>query len=128
MNNMMKPKKMMGGVARIPQGYKDGGKVKPFAGKDNKKEERAEAKMVRSGKVSPAQYAAKEKAEGDTKSKASLMRTGKDIASGRESVAQYGAMAKMNDGGLVRATGSMAPNECAYNGGPGVRSMQDYKK
>jgi len=34
----------------------------------------------------------------------------------------------MNDGGMVRATGSMAPNECTYNGGPGVRSMQDYKK
>lgn len=33
-----------------------------------------------------------------------------------------------NDGGLVRATGSMAPNECTYNGGPGVRSQQDYKK
>ena len=37
-------------------------------------------------------------------------------------------MMYMNDGGLVRATGSMAPNECTYNGGPGVRSMQDYKK
>jgi hypothetical protein len=127
--NKIKPKtKTSGGMPVIPQAYKDGGKVTAFKGKDNRAEERAEAKMVRSGKVSPAQYAAKEKAEGDTKSKASLMRTGKDLASGRESVAQYGAMAKMNDGGLVRATGSMAPNECTYNGGPGVRSMQDYKK
>ena len=37
-------------------------------------------------------------------------------------------MMYMNNGGLVKATGSMAPNECTYNGGPGVRSMQDYKK
>jgi hypothetical protein len=128
MNNMMKPKKMMGGVARIPQGYKDGGKVKPFAGKDNKKEERAEAKMVRSGKVSPAQYASKEKAEGDMKSSSNLMRTGKEMASGAMSPEQYASSAKMNDGGLVTATNSMAPNECTYNLGPGVRSRQDYKK
>lgn len=94
MNNMMKPKKMMGGVARIPQGYKDGGKVKPFAGKDNKKEERAEAKMVRSGKVSPAQYASKEKAEGDMKSSSSLMRTGKSLSSGAMTAMQYGSKAK----------------------------------
>jgi hypothetical protein len=125
----MKPKmKTSGGTPVIPQGYKDGGKVAAFKGKDTRAEERTEARMVRSGKVSPAQYASKEKAEGDMKSKASLMRTGKDIASGKQSVTQYGAMAKMNDGGLVRATGSMAPNECTYNGGPGVRSMQDYKK
>lgn len=112
----------------MPQGYKDGGKVKAFGGKDNKKEEMAEAKAVRSGKVSPKEYAAKEKSEGDTKSKSSLMSTGKALASGKMSASQYGGMAMMNDGGLVRATGSMAPNECTYNGGPGVRSMQDYKK
>ena len=112
----------------MPQGYKDGGKVKAFGGKDNKKEEMAEAKAVRSGKVSPKEYAAKEKSEGDKKSKATLMRTGKALASGKMSAPQYGGMAMMNNGGLVTATSSMAPNECTYNGGPGVRSMQDYKK
>lgn len=104
MNNMMKPKKMMGGVARIPQGYKDG------------------------GKVSPAKYVAKKKTEGDMKSSSSLMRSGKEMASGSMSPEQYASSAKMNDGGLVKATGSMAPNECTYNLGPGVRSQQDYKK
>lgn len=100
MNNMMKPKKMMGGVARIPQGYKDGGKVKP----------------------------PKEKAKGDMMSSSNMMRTGKEMASGAMSPEQYASSAKMNDGGLVKATNSMAPNECTYNLGPGVRSQQDYKK
>ena len=116
----------------MPQGYKDGGKVKAFGGKDNKKEEMAEAKAVRSGKVSPAQYKSKEmaeeKREGEKSNPAKLMSTGKALASGKMSASQYGDMAKMADGGLVRASNSTAPNECAYNGGPGVRSQQDYKK
>jgi hypothetical protein len=112
----------------MPQGYKDGGKVKAFSGKDTVREEKAEARLVRSGKVSPKEYAAKEKSEGDTKSKSSLTSTGKSIASGKMSASQYGGMAMMNDGGLVRASNSMAPNECTYNYGPGVRSQQDYKK
>lgn len=62
---------------------------KPFAGKQTKKEEMAEAKAVKSGKVTPAQYAAKEKAEGDTKSKAALMSKGKALASGKMSAKQY---------------------------------------
>ena len=71
----MKPKmKTSGGTPVMPQGYKDGGKVKMMVDK----------------KKSPMMY--------------------------------------MNNGGLIKATGSMAPNECTYNGGPGVRSMQDYKK
>lgn len=68
--------------------------TKAFAGKDNKAEERKEAKMVRAGKVSPAQYAKKEKAEGDMKSKSSLMATGKKLASGKMSAAQYAKAAK----------------------------------
>lgn len=63
--------------------------TKPFAGKQTKKEEMAEAKAVKSGKVSPAQYAAKEKAEGDSKSKSALMAKGKALASGKMSAKQY---------------------------------------
>jgi hypothetical protein len=116
----------------IPQGYKDGGKVKAFNGKDTVREEKAEARLVRSGKVSPAQYKSKEmaeeKREGEKSNPAKLMSTGKALASGKMSASQYGGMAKMADGGLVRASNSMAPNECTYNYGPGVRSQQDYKK
>jgi hypothetical protein len=69
-------------------------KVNPFAGKDNKAEERKEAKMVRAGKVSPAQYAAREKAEGDMKSKSSLTAIGKKLATGKMTSAQYAKKAK----------------------------------
>lgn len=67
--------------------------AKPFAGKQTKQEEMAEAKAVRSGKVTPAQYAAREKAEGDKKSKSSLMAKGKSIASGKMSPSKYASMA-----------------------------------
>ena len=125
---MMSSDKMSGGLPVVPQGYANGGKAKPFGGKDTKSEEMAEAKQVRSGKASAKDYVAGEKSEGDTKSKASLMRTGKALASGAMSASQYGGMAKMNDGGLIRASTGMAPNSCEYVNGPGVRSMQDYKK
>ena len=113
----------------MPQGYKDGGKVKPFGGKDNKSEEMAEAKVVRSGKVSPKDYVADEKAEGDTKSKASLMRTGKALASGKMSASQYASSAKMANGGYVGGCvdmPSMAGNSPST--AMGQRSQQDYKK
>lgn len=129
---MMAMDKMSGGMPVVPQGYKDGGKVKPFSGKDTRAEEMAEAKQVRSGKVSPAQYKAKEMAEerreGERSNPRKLMATGKALASGKMSAQQYGAQAKMADGGLVRASTSMAANTCEYVHGPGVRSQQDYKK
>jgi hypothetical protein len=77
-------------------------KAPPFKGKDNKAEEMAEAKAVRSGKVSPAQYARAEKKEGDKKSMGALKATGKALATGKESAAQYGARAKMKNGGMVK--------------------------
>lgn len=105
---------------------------KAFKGKQTPAEERAEAKMVRSGKMTPAQYARAEKAEGDTKSTKSLEARGKQLASGKLSADKYASMRtdmpKMADGGLVRATADMAPNACTYAGGPGVRSQQDYRK
>lgn len=68
-------------------------KAMPFKGKQTKAEEASEAKAVRSGRVSPAQYAAREKAEGDTKSKASLMARGKQLATGKMSPKAYAAAA-----------------------------------
>lgn len=68
--------------------------TKAFAGKDNPAEERKEAKLVRSGKVTPAQYAQREKAEGDKMSPASLKSMGKKLATGKMSAAQYAAKAK----------------------------------
>lgn len=104
---------------------------KAFKGKQTAAEEKAEAKMVRSGKMTPAQYARAEKAEGDKQSTKTLEARGKQLASGKMSADKYASMStdmpKMADGGLVRAT-SGAPNECTYNQGPGVRSQQDYKK
>lgn len=67
--------------------------TKPFAGKDSKAEERKEAKMVRAGKMSPAQYAAKEKAEGGAKhaktAKSTFEARGKQLASGKMTAGAY---------------------------------------
>ena len=93
----------------IPTGYANGGKVKPFTGKDTRAEEEAEARAVRSGKVSPKGYAAaearEEKMEGEKKVPAKkLMATGKALASGKMSASQYGSMAKKANGGMVKGS------------------------
>lgn len=103
--------------------------AKPFQGKQTRAEEMAEAKAVRSGRMTPAQYARGEKSEGDKASAASLKARGQALASGRLSPEKYAGMAtdmpkKMADGGLV----GMAPNTPTGVCGPGVRSRQDYKK
>ena len=67
--------------------------TKPFKGKQTKAEEMAEAKKVRSGKMSPAEYARAEKREGDKKPMKELMAKGKAIASGKMSPSQYAAKA-----------------------------------
>ena len=83
----------------IPAGFANGGKVtKPFTGKDTKAEEMAEAKAVRSGKVTPKQYAQREmveeKKEGEKKTPAKkLVATGKALATGKMSAEKYGAKA-----------------------------------
>lgn len=74
--------------------------TKPFSGKESKAEELAEARSVRSGRTSPAQYARKEQKEGDKKPISKLQSTGKAIASGRMSPSQYAA--GMNKGGMVK--------------------------
>lgn len=68
--------------------------AKPFQGKQTPAEEMKEARSVRSGKVSAAEYARREKAEGDSKSMASLKAKGEKLASGKMSAAEYAASAK----------------------------------
>lgn len=93
----------------IPAGYANGGKVKPFTGKDTKAEEMAEANAVRSGKVTAKQYVrkevAEEKKEGEKPNPKKLASTGKALASGKLSASQYGAMAKKANGGMVKKKG-----------------------
>ena len=100
---IVKPTKGM-----IPAGYANGGKVKPFTGKDTRAEEEAEARAVRSGKLSPKGYAAaekrEEKMEGEKTSAKKLLNTGKQLASGKMSASQYGAMAKKANGGIVKGS------------------------
>lgn len=65
--------------------------AKAFGGKQTSAEERKEAAMVRSGKVTPAQYARREKAEGDSKPMPALKSTGQKLASGKMTASQYAA-------------------------------------
>lgn len=46
---MMAMSRTTGGMPVVPQGYKNGGKVKPLAGRESKAEEMAEAKMADGG-------------------------------------------------------------------------------
>ncbi|MEY5145604.1 MAG: hypothetical protein RL745_973 [Actinomycetota bacterium] len=113
---MMKAKPMKG---MIPAGYADGGKVKPFSGKDTKAEEMAEARAVRSGKVSAKQYVAREtaeeKKEGEKSSRAELIKKGKALASGKMSAEEYGSMAKMANGGKVKMADGGDPAQAQYD-------------
>ena len=114
--------------------------TKPFAGKETKAEERAEGRMVHSGKMSPKAYVAAEKREGDKESTAELTRRGNDLKSGKLSPSAYanmeakqglkngGQVKCMADGGFVGGSLFHAPNTPTGVQGPGVRSQQDYKK
>lgn len=89
--------------------------AKMFGGKESRAEEMAEAKALKSGKISKAQYVAGEKKEGHGKGAA---KTGAAIKSGKMSPGQYAAgHKKMADGGAV----------CGMGKGP-TRSKQDYRK
>jgi hypothetical protein len=109
---------------------------KLFKGTESRAEEMAEAKALRSGKISKAQYVAGEKSEGHTDMK-DVRGNANAIASGRMSPAKYAAeerTERMKNGGMVKcyANGGIvtgpAPNVSCGTLGPGVRSMQDYKK
>lgn len=68
-----------------------------FKNKDTKSEEMKEAKAVRSGKITPAQYAKGEKSEGTKTPGSSLLKRGKAMKSGKMSPAAY-AKSQMKKG------------------------------
>lgn len=79
--------------------------TKPFKGKDTRAEEMAEGRAVRAGKVSPAEYARRERKEGHKDARhtpGKLKSTGSALASGRMSPEKYAAGAKMASGGMVK--------------------------
>lgn len=78
--------------------------TKPFGGKETKGEEKAEARLVRSGKLTPAQYVKDEKKEGDKAKSKTLLSRGKAMASGKLSPNAYANMSAkgMKNGGMVK--------------------------
>lgn len=85
--------------------------AKLFQGKDDKAEEMAEAKALKSGKITKEQYVKGEQSEGHGKGAA---KRADAMKAGKMSAAEYAAMhgKKMADGGYV----------CGH------RSQQDYGK
>lgn len=88
--------------------------AKMFQGKQSPAEEMAEAKALKSGKISKAEYVAGEKSEGhnarDAAKKADALKSGK--MSAKDYAAGHKEPKKMADGGMV----------CGH------RSKQDYGK
>ena len=85
--------------------FKEGGAMKKlFGGKETRAEEMKEAKALKSGKISPAQYVKGEKSEGHGGGAASKA---KAIKSGAMSPAKYGAehAKKMARGGGIETKG-----------------------
>lgn len=83
-----------------------------FRGADTPAEEKAEARAVRSGKITPKQYVAGEKSEGETEP--GMMARAKALKSGKMSPAAYAkheGTEKMKKGGC--ATKKMAGGGCA---------------
>ena len=91
--------------------------AKMFAGKETKGEELAEAKALKSGKITKQQYMAGEKSEGEDNAR-NAKKNANAIKSGKMTPAQYAAKGepkKMANGGMASG--------CA-----GYRSKVDYGK
>lgn len=65
-----------------------------FKGKETPAEEKKEARAVKSGKISPAQYAKGEKMEGEKDKKSTMVKRAQAMKSGKLSPAGYAAMEK----------------------------------
>lgn len=82
-------------------------KKRAFRGEESPAEERAEARAVKKGKITPTQYAKKEKAEGEKTPTKNLKARGEKIKSGALSEESYAAMGcggkvkKMAKGGKI---------------------------
>lgn len=95
--------------------FKRGGEMKAlFKGKETAAEEKKEAKALKSGKISKAQYVAGEKSEGHGKGAA---KTASAIKSGKISPAQYAkAETMMKKGGKCMAKGGLAAGHKSADG------------
>jgi hypothetical protein len=80
---------------------------KLFTGKDSKAEEMAEAKALKSGKISPKQYKAGEKSEGEKNTK-EISKNAAAIKSGKLSPAAY---AKTESKGMANG-GKVMKKKC----------------
>lgn len=83
-------------------------KAKPFQGKQSKAEEMKEAKMLKSGKISKADYMKGEMSEGH--SKKGLAKRAEALKSGKMSAKEYAKThsepkKKMADGGIMKKKG-----------------------
>lgn len=97
--------------------------AKMFGGKETPAEEMAEAKALKSGKISKGQYVKGEKMEGHgkgAKSKADAIKSGKMTPKQYAEMHKEEGMKKMADGGMAGCASGMS--------GTGRRSMQDYGK
>jgi hypothetical protein len=63
--------------------------IDQFTGLDNKKEEMSEAQAVKSGKISPKEYAQGEKMEGDKAPTKTLVNRAKKMKTGKMTPSQY---------------------------------------
>jgi hypothetical protein len=86
--------------------------AKLFQGKQTKAEEMAEAKALKSGKITKEEYVKGELAEGKGDTKAAAMKKADALKTGKMSAQEYAAPKKMADGGMA----------CGH------RSAQDYGK
>lgn len=123
--------------------FKEGGMAtKMFGGKESKAEETKEAKAVKTGKISPSQYAKGEKSEGHN---GKALAKGKALKSGKLSVGEYtkgmkaGGVPTANDmgnmgmrkGGCVKkyaAGGAIKPAPTKDNGTPTAKEQAEMRK
>lgn len=83
--------------------------AKLFQGKQTPAEEMAEAKALKSGKITKAEYVKGEMAEGKGDTKASAMKKAEALKSGKMSAQEYASPKKMADGGM--ACGHRGPQD-----------------
>jgi len=117
-------------------------KNKIFGGKETKSEETREAKAVKTGKISPSQYAKGEKSEGHN---GKALAKGKALKSGKLSVGEYTKGMKaggvptademgnmgMKKGGKVKkyaAGGAIKPAPTKDNGTPTAKEQAEMRK
>lgn len=75
--------------------------AKMFQGKQSPAEEMAEAKALKSGKITKGEYVKGEMSEGKGESKKEAMKKADALKSGKMSAKEYASPKKMADGGMA---------------------------